>query len=406
MIMNLGFKYKLQPDNSQKSILENYMFIDNQIRNICINLNLKRYQANLSKEKSERKYLSYNDYYNACKGILSERHIKPKTAHLNVAIRNFEKDLKLTFKVNSRGLPKFHKAENHKHFTINNQNFKISNINSKWSILKFYKQKIKFRRHREFEGRPLFATITRDSVGDFYVSICCECQKETPENNGSIVGIDLNIHNITTSDGIVYLNQFQTKHTLKLKNLERKKSSKRIGSNKRKFLQRKINLLHRKASRKITDFNHKVTKILTSSHKVVVAEDLKLAKMQTSTKVHRGTKRNLSQSKLGEILSFLQYKAKLNGAKIESVNPAYTSKRCPRCGRINNSLELSDRTYNCICGLSLDRDYNAAINIRKSYREGTSQNALAYAAGGLQKYVFRQNLQILNHAPEGSCGAL
>lgn len=405
MKTNLGFKYKLQPDKSQKLMLEHYMFVDNQIRNACINLNRRRYAENLSKEKSERTYYSTMDLYYACKKILSERQIPFKTALILSSIRNFEKDLKLTFKVKNRGLPKFHSAERHKHFTINNQNFKIIDINSKWSKIRFFKTEIKFRRHRELDGRPLFATITKDSVGDYFVSFCTELEVN-PKVNTGVVGIDLNIHNITTSDGIVYLNQFQSKHTEKFKKLERKKSSKRKGSNKRNKLQCSINRKHRKAARQRKDFNHKVTKYLTSSHKVIVVEDLKVAKMLQSTKVHHGIKRNLSQVNFGEILSLLQYKAKLNGAKIEAVNPAYTSKKCSNCGRINYSLELSDRIYKCTCGLSLDRDFNAARNILKSYGAGTALNSLDYAAGELQYYVFRQNLQLVTYAPEGSCGAL
>jgi putative transposase len=62
---------------------------------------------------------------------------------------------------------------------------------------------------------------------------------------------------------------------------------------------------------------------------------------------------------------FLTYKAESAGREIRLVNPAYTSRGCSQCGHIFENFNLSTRWIDCDCGLSLDRDHNAAINILK-----------------------------------------
>lgn len=378
-----GFKYILKPNESQKRVLKHYMFVDNQVRNICISLYQKRYEENQAKPKDQRTYYKTMDLYYIAKKILSERQIFFKTELVLNAVRNFEKDFKLTFKVNGRGLPKYHSSEKHKHFVKSNQNLKVVDINSKWSYIQFWGEKIKFRRHRPIKGKNLYASFKENSVGDFFVSFCQEFDSPEAPQKSNAVGIDLNIHNVTTSDGIVYLNGFQTKHSKKFKRLQRKVSKKPKGTKNRKKLQLKLNKLHLKSANKIKDFNHKLSKTLTEGYGTIICENLR--SMQNSTKVQRGIKRSLSQVNFSQLLSFLEYKAKHNGTKVKRVDPSYTSKACSHCGAINNALSLRDRTYNCgVCGLSLDRDYNAAINI---LNRGLGTSPSAYRAPVDLQYV-------------------
>jgi putative transposase len=92
---------------------------------------------------------------------------------------------------------------------------------------------------------------------------------------------------------------------------------------------------------------------------VVVVEDLDIAEMKSKAPAH--LRRSLQASMMGEILRQLSYKA-LHLIKAPRYYPS--TKRCSKCGNIRDSVGLSERTYICpVCGLQIDRDLNAAINL-------------------------------------------
>jgi putative transposase len=81
-------------------------------------------------------------------------------------------------------------------------------------------------------------------------------------------------------------------------------------------------------------------------------------------------KSNIQEASWGNFVNKLIYKAESAGRSIREVNPMNTSKTCSHCGKINKELTLRDREFRCeACGFAMDRDRNAAINIR---RLGTS----------------------------------
>ena len=86
----------------------------------------------------------------------------------------------------------------------------------------------------------------------------------------------------------------------------------------------------------------------------------------------------------GYFVSQLTHKAEEAGRVVELVNPAYTSKTCSGCGFVFENLTLKDRWIDChVCGLSIDRDHNAAINILNRSRFGQNLSALSSPVGGL-----------------------
>jgi putative transposase len=79
--------------------------------------------------------------------------------------------------------------------------------------------------------------------------------------------------------------------------------------------------------------------------------------------------RAISDVSFFEFRRQLEYKCAWYGSELVVIDRWYpSSKMCSRCGAINNELKLSDRVYKCDCGLEIDRDLNAAINIRNYYR--------------------------------------
>ena len=94
---------------------------------------------------------------------------------------------------------------------------------------------------------------------------------------------------------------------------------------------------------------------------MIVFEDLNTAGM---VKNHHLAK-SIGDASWDKIVQYTTYKAESAGAFVVLVDPKYTSRECSRCGNIKEDLELSDRIYHCnACGLTMDRDENAAINIK------------------------------------------
>jgi putative transposase len=98
------------------------------------------------------------------------------------------------------------------------------------------------------------------------------------------------------------------------------------------------------------------------NHDLIVFEDLNIAGM---VKNHHLAK-SIVDASWNRIVQYTEYKAESAGAVVVLVDPMYTSRKCSVCGSIKHDLKLSDRIYHCdACGLTIDRDLNAANNIHK-----------------------------------------
>ena len=186
-------------------------------------------------------------------------------------------------------------------------------------------------------------------------------------NKDSVVGIDVGLAvSATASDGSVCTlpeekMQRLEKHLKKYqKRLARSKSSKT--NNHKKLLKRKQRIQIRINNIR-KDVSHKFTTNITKSHGTVVVEDLDIQEMKDKAEF-KSLRRTFNSSMMSMILFQLEYKAQ----KLVKVNKYFpSSKMCSHCGNIKKDLQLSDRTYTCeACGLSIDRDLNAALNLMKS----------------------------------------
>ena len=113
-------------------------------------------------------------------------------------------------------------------------------------------------------------------------------------------------------------------------------------------------------------FQHKASKQMWNSYDKIYIEDLNIKSMMES-KGFEVKKENIADASWGNFISLLEYKAEKAGVLIVKVNPANTSKTCSCCGNIKEKLALSERIYHCeACGFAMDRDQNAAINIKRA----------------------------------------
>ena len=228
----------------------------------------------------------------------------------------------------------------------------------------------------------LSATVS-EQAGHWYVSVQVEQEQAVPENTGPVVGIDLGVKTLASlSDGEVIPTPRHLKHRLKkLKRLQRMVSRRKKGGKNRKKAVRKLARLHRQICHQRHTTLHQVTTRLAKTKSVLVIEDLNVSGMLQN---HR-----LAQA-IGDVSFYefkrpLLYKASWYGSRVllaDRWEPS--SKRCSGCGWLDEDLTLADRTFHCEqCGLVLDRDLNAAINLEKLARSSSdSRNACGAESAG------------------------
>ena len=123
----------------------------------------------------------------------------------------------------------------------------------------------------------------------------------------------------------------------------------------------KIAKIHYKIKNSRRDFLHKLSTELVSKHNAIVIEDLNMKGMSQALKFGK----SVSDNGWGMFASMLKYKAELKGKQFVKIDKFYpSSKTCSFCGAVKKDLKLSDRIYTCECGISIDRDLNASINIK------------------------------------------
>ncbi|HEY9872231.1 MAG TPA: RNA-guided endonuclease TnpB family protein [Candidatus Obscuribacterales bacterium] len=208
-------------------------------------------------------------------------------------------------------------------------------------------------------------TISRQA-GDWYLSFFVELPdpKPTPKPNQT-VGVDLGVANLATlSTGEAFSNpKALRKATKKLARLQRCMSRKVKGSSNYKKASLKVAKLHRRVANIRADYLHKLTTYLAKNHGTVVVEDLNVSGMLRNHKLARV----IADCGFYEFRRQLEYKCQWYGSELVIVNRFYPSSQlCSDCGH-QQKMPLKERVYTCSsCGISLDRDLNAAINLSKT----------------------------------------
>ena len=242
---------------------------------------------------------------------------------------------------------------------------------------------VKMKEALRFNGKINSVTISQ-KADKFYASFEMEISKEEYErthkkvkDNRTSVGIDLGISNFATlSNGL----QIQSPKPLaKLTRLivrrQRQLNKKQHPKTKSDVLKgvkksnnyvkanMKVSKLHTRIANTRLDFLHKFTSHLVRKYGEIFLETLSAKNMMKNHKLAKSLS-DVSLSKFNEIL---EYKAKYNGVSITRADRFYpSSKTCSHCGAINSKLSLSQRTFICDeCGYTIDRDYNASINLAK-----------------------------------------
>jgi len=221
--------------------------------------------------------------------------------------------------------------------------------------------------------KVLSATIS-EQAGRWYVSVQVEEEHAEPVSAiGPVIGVDLGIKSMAVvSDGRTFANPKALRSRLKaLRRLSRRHSRKKKGSKNRKKAQRRLARMHARIAHIRNDVLHKATSSLVMKSKspeerpsVIVLEDLNVAGMLKNRKLSRA----IADVGLSEFRRQIEYKAAYAGVQVKKVSRWYpSSKTCSGCGWIHDDLTLADRVFCCQqCGMVLDRDENAALNLAAS----------------------------------------
>ena len=211
----------------------------------------------------------------------------------------------------------------------------------------------------------------------WYLSFGIEVEEnQTTLNKDLSLGIDLGVKDLAIcSNKTKFKNINKTKKVRRikkrLKRLQRQVSRKyelnKIGNNFIKTnniikLEKQIKLLYRKLTNIRTNYTHQITnQIVKLKPYRIVMEDLNVKGMMKNKHLSKA----IAEQKFYEFIRQMKYKSELNGIKFVQANRYFpSSKRCSCCGSIKKDLKLKDRDYKCkVCGLVIDRDYNASLNL-------------------------------------------
>jgi putative transposase len=260
--------------------------------------------------------------------------------------------------------PKFKKKGVRDSFYISNDKFKLEGKKLKLPKIGW----VKLTEGLRFSGKIMNLTVSR-KADRWFVSFNVEL---TPEDlnsykleNQEVIGLDLGINKLVTlSNGQVFDGPKPLKSYLKkVKRLSKRLSKKIKGSKNRDKAREKLAKLHLRISNIRKDSLHKITTNLVKDYGVICMEDLNVKGMMRNHKLAKA----ISDMGFHEFKRQLEYKMKLRNGRIIKVDRFYpSSKTCSECGNKKETMSLGEREYQCeSCGIVLDRDINAAINIKR-----------------------------------------
>jgi putative transposase len=308
--------------------------------------------------------------------ILEVTKCAPEQAFNNLgkAFKGFFRNLKAGRK---SGYPCFKKRSKSKDsFYLSNDQFQLNGKSIKIPKLGWVKMREKLR----LDGKIMSAVVSR-TAGRWFVSIQVEIEAPEFQVGGSALGVDLGIKELATvSDGRVFGNPRPLKTKKRQLRLYQKAvSRKKRGSNNRKKAIHRLQRLHYQISCIRKDAQHKATTAITTGCRLLGIESLQVKGMLKNHKLARA----LSDASMGEVLRQLEYKADGKGITLVKADKFYpSSKTCSGCGSMKIDLALGDRVYRCKhCGLELDRDLNAALNL-KNLAVGSTVSACRLGSSG------------------------
>ena len=351
-----AYKYRIYPDAEQMQFFAKCFGCVRFVYNRMLSDRIEHY--NLTGKSLNNTPAQYKSEFTWLKEVDSLA-LANAQMNLNTAYRNFFRD-------KSNGFPKFKsKKNNNFSYTTNNQKGTVYVENGYIKLPKL-KSPVKIRQHRSFEGVIKSCTISKAPSGKYHISILVETEIQKLPASDMRVGIDVGIKDFAVlSNGEAYKNpKHLRKSEKRLAKLQRDLSRKQIGSSNRNKARIKVAKLHEKIANQRMDFLHKKSTEIIRENQVIVIEDLKVKNLM---KNHNLAK-SIAEVSWSRFREMLDYKSRWYGRELIIAPPDYPSSQlCSDCGnRSSQTKDLACRVYICPeCGLEIDRDYNASLNLLK-----------------------------------------
>ena len=351
-----AYKYRIYPDAEQMQFFAKCFGCVRFVYNRMLSDRIEHY--NLTGKSLNNTPAQYKSEFTWLKEVDSLA-LANAQMNLNTAYRNFFRD-------KSTGFPKFKsKKNNNFSYTTNNQKGTVYVENGYIKLPKL-KSPVKIRQHRSFEGVIKSCTISKAPSGKYHISILVETEIQKLPASDMRVGIDVGIKDFAVlSNGEAYKNpKHLRKSEKRLAKLQRDLSRKQIGSSNRNKARIKVAKLHEKIANQRMDFLHKKSTEIIRENQAIVIEDLKVKNLM---KNHNLAK-SIAEVSWSRFREMLDYKSRWYGRELIIAPPDYPSSQlCSDCGnRSSQTKDLACRVYICPeCGLEIDRDYNASLNLLK-----------------------------------------
>lgn len=369
--MNRAYRYRIYPTTEQERQLTDTFGSCRFVYNHYLALQSENYQQ-------RRKHMNKTACNNDCNRSLKLEHPWLKQVDkfaLTNAIYALDTAYQRFFRKQG-AYPRF-KSKHHSRmsYTTNFTNGNIAVLDGKIKLPKLGKIKAIVHRTAPEDWCLKQATVSRECDGSYYVSVLYEYQAEIKQQAvrpDQIIGLDYKSDGLyMDSTGVCCdMPHFFRRSQKKLAKAQRKLRHKQLHSQNYRKQQQRIAHVSRKTANQRKDFLHKRSAEIANQYDLVCVENLDMKAL--SNRKFRNGKATMDNG-YGAFLTMLQYKLEERGKCLIRIDKWYpSSKTCNRCGKIK-PMPLSQRLYECTCGMSMDRDLNAAINIRnqgyKAYLE-------------------------------------
>lgn len=254
------------------------------------------------------------------------------------------------------GFPRFKGRGHYDSFTFPQSGFELQENAVKLSKIGNVKAII----HRQVEGKIKTCTIRRQN-GKWFACFAIEVETVPLEPNGEAVGIDIRISSFATlSNGEQIENpRFYRKDEVALAKAQRRMSKFEQGTKERRKARKVVARIHERIRNRRHNFVHQEARKIVNRFEIIAVEKLNVKGMIKNGHLSK----SISDAAWSHFRTVLAVKAASAGRQYAQVNPAYTSADCSGCG-LRAKKKLSERWHFCpVCGTSLDRDHNAALNI-------------------------------------------
>jgi putative transposase len=374
--MRKTFKYRFYPNSASETKLKRALEACRYVYNKSIEVKKTTYEIehrSLSLFDLNKKLTTWIKNKPELKQQVYSQVLQNCQTRVDLAYKAFFRRIKQGLKP---GFPRFRGPDRYDSMTYKQYGFNLNLPDSTLYLSKIGRVPIIL--HRPCPGQIKTCTIQRTRTNKWYVSFSVEMNKPEPlHRTGLIAGLDMGLTTyIMASDGSKVKRQrfFKTDEDALVKAQKRFSKFPRTESSPAKSKARLVVArVHERIKNRRDDFCHKTANNLVRRYDFMAVEDLSINSMLEEKKYSK----SIADAAWAQLLTRLSCKAEEAGKIVVAVNPRGTSQMCSQCGEIVHK-DLSVRTHQCPhCGLNIDRDLNAALNILRLGQQSVEYRAYA-----------------------------